>query len=311
MKPKVSVLVPVYMVGQYVERCAQSLLAQTYDNVEIVFVDDGSKDESATILERIKEENGLPDSQFSIIRFPENKGVAVARNKLLEVATGDFIQFVDSDDWAEPDMVETMLDKAMETGADIVGCSHYVTYLDKPEETNHVDYGSSAGEALSRALNYEISTELWKLLIRRSLIEDNCLRFVEGFDVGEDYPFTAKLYHYARIMAVVDRPLYHYVQYNPYRYSQTSLSTIESHIRAMQETERFCREVGIYNRVQPILDQRKLVIRNHFLLDGRFRDILRWCTLFPETNYLCVSKRWRERLLYFVGKALYGIFFQS
>ena len=114
MKPTVSIIIPVYQVEKYLDKCIASVVGQTYQNLQIILVDDGSTDRSPAICDGRKER----DPRITVVHQP-NGGLSRARNAGLKLATGEFIGFVDSDDWIEPDMVETLLTALQETDADI------------------------------------------------------------------------------------------------------------------------------------------------------------------------------------------------
>lgn len=126
----ISILVPVYNVENYLPRCLESIIGQTYQNLEIVLVDDGSTDKSGEICDAYAKK----DSRIRVIH-QENKGLSMARNAALEVVTGDYILFVDSDDWIEQDMVEYLYQKIKDTGAEIAVCG-YVNIDEKNIKTN-------------------------------------------------------------------------------------------------------------------------------------------------------------------------------
>ena len=111
---KVSVIVPVYNAGDFVEKCVRSALEQTLREIEIICVDDCSTDCSAEILGKIR------DSRFRIIKLSENQGVSAARNAGMDAARGTYVHFLDSDDWLDPDYLEAMVAQAERTGEDIV-----------------------------------------------------------------------------------------------------------------------------------------------------------------------------------------------
>ena len=114
MKPLVSIIIPVYQVEKYLDKCIASVVGQTYQNLQIILVDDGSTDRSPAICDNWKEQ----DSRITVIHQP-NGGLSRARNAGLKIATGEFVGLVDSDDWIEPLMIETLLSALQETAADI------------------------------------------------------------------------------------------------------------------------------------------------------------------------------------------------
>ena len=124
--PAVSVLVPVYNVSKYIERCAHSLFQQTFDDIEYVFVNDCSPDDSIKKLQKVIEQYPNRKKRVQIIHHDKNRGASVSRNTCLENSTGKYIQFIDSDDWIESDMIETMYNKAETESADIVVCDFVI-----------------------------------------------------------------------------------------------------------------------------------------------------------------------------------------
>lgn len=293
---KVSVLVPIYNVEPFLGKCLDSIIHQTYSDIELVCCNDASTDGSR---EKLMETLSLnPQLDYKFIDHQYNQGIAKTRNDLLDAATGDYILFVDSDDWIELNMIDIMLGKALSSNADLVGCNHYNTYVDGTETINNVMYSESKDESLRRVITYRICTELWKLLIKHSIIEKNKLRFSSGVNIGEDYLFSIQLYYYATQFAFVPDALYHYVLYNPIRYSNPSLKGIEDHIEAVKMVESFFKEKGLYEQYQDEIMSRKFRIRSHFAMNKLFRDTKRWHRLFPETTYLCWKEPIRERLKY-------------
>ena len=114
-QPLVSVLIPVYQVEDFIERCARSVFEQTYQNLECVFVDDGSTDSSIDILNQIINEYPSLKDNVHIIHHQENRGLAAARNTAINSCHGDFVMHVDSDDWLEPDAAELLVRRQQET----------------------------------------------------------------------------------------------------------------------------------------------------------------------------------------------------
>ena len=127
MLPKISVIVPVYNVENYVSKCIESIINQTYSNLEIIIVDDGSTDKSGEICEYYAKR----DDRIVLVH-QENQGLSMARNNALDIAKGEYIGFVDSDDWIAPDMYEVLYNSAVQCGADISVCNFYC--MDKAGE---------------------------------------------------------------------------------------------------------------------------------------------------------------------------------
>lgn len=219
MKEKISVIIPVYNTEQYLEKCIQSVLDQTYTNLEIICVDDGSTDNSGAILDAFAKK----DERIKVIH-KENEGVSEARNTALCVATGDWIGFVDSDDYIDADMYGTMLEANEQQEADIISCGYYLEYEDRcvvAENKKCVPtYAVDTREFLKYVYerdNYKgVASYLWTRLLRRGLVynEDEKLvrLFSKEFDVSEDLVFLAELMRDSKKSLYVDKPMYHYLQ---------------------------------------------------------------------------------------------------
>ena len=126
----VSIIVPVYNVGAYLRKCLDSILNQTYRELEILVIDDGSTDRSGKICDEYRKDRRVR------VFHTENRGLSCARNLGLDEAKGEWIGFVDADDWIEPDMYELLIGKAVETGADIVECGWFREYSNRTEVHN-------------------------------------------------------------------------------------------------------------------------------------------------------------------------------
>lgn len=206
----VSVLVPVYNVERYVEKCVRSIFEQTYHNLEIIFVDDCSPDHSVDVMRHVLDDYPERKSQVRIIKHEHNQGIATTRNTLIEAATGETVMFVDSDDWIEPDMVEVLVAKQKETDADIVSSNSFEN--DNTPNPNFINPKfKNKAEVLSFFVCLNGHHELWSRLYRRSLFVDNGVRCIDGYNVSEDLFVTTCLFWYARSVAWVNRCLYHYV----------------------------------------------------------------------------------------------------
>ena len=210
MKPLVSIIIPVYQVEKYLDKCIASVVGQTYQNLQIILIDDGSADRSPAICDNWKEQ----DPRITVIHQP-NGGLSRARNAGLKIATGEFVGFVDSDDWIEPQMVETLLSALQETDADIaVGGfegfaedSKSITYV-KSKSTKRSLY--STEEALKRLLLLRgfIRNFVWNKLYRRTVLSG--VAFPEG-RLYEDVTWTAQVIGNAKSLVCVEQIFYHYL----------------------------------------------------------------------------------------------------
>jgi glycosyltransferase involved in cell wall biosynthesis len=279
---KVSILMPVYKVEQYLEKALNSIFTQTYQNIDFVFVNDCSPDNSLQVLKDTITKHGIEEGRYTIINHEQNEGIAVSRADCIANAKGEYVLFVDSDDWIEPDMVEAMVVATGGGQIDIVGSDIVGDYPDGRMKYHHENYAGTCRENLLRCLNYEINTVLWKLLIRRKLFFS--FEILPHLNIGEDYIISVKLYYYAKTFKSLQRAYYHYVQYNQSRLSFQRLRSLNDHVRAVKEVERFCREKGIYDiNVEHKLNLRKFNIKSNFLTK-QLRDYEAYRTVFPEAN---------------------------
>lgn len=285
--PLVSYLVPIYNVEKYLESCLESIFGQTYQNTEYVFVDDCSTDNSYDVLLSTLKKNNIPQEKYTIVRHPQNEGIAVSRADCIANAKGEYVQFVDSDDWIEPDMTETMVAATQSSQIDLVGCYYIKDFLSGKQTRHKENYSQSCAENIVLCINYDISTVLWKMLIRRSLFSN--FTITPHVDIVEDYIISVKLYFYANSFAVVDKYMYHYVQYNEGRVSFQTLRSITNHIKGVKEVEEFLESKGLVTpKISNLLNLRKFNIKSNFLTKNLF-DIQAYKTTFPEAD-----KVWRQ-----------------
>lgn len=207
MSERISVIVPVYNAGRYLKPCIESLLQQTYPDIEILAVDDGSTDDSGAILDAYAKQDG----RLSCIH-QANAGVSAARNRGLDAATGDFISFLDSDDWLAPETYDVLLDTARREQVDAV---FFEYFIDEPNGTSKPHrfadrwYGRLDNEALMR-LVYGGACFCCTKLYRRKLVDG--LRFRSDIYRGEDTIFAIEALHRAQSAFSLSEPYYHYVQ---------------------------------------------------------------------------------------------------
>ena len=215
---KVSVIVPVYNCEAFLPECIASLRAQTLEDLEIIFVCDGSPDNSLSILRAAQEE----DARIRVIAFEENRGVSAARNAGLEIATGEFVIFCDSDDWIEPQMYARLYEMATGHDADIAFCRVFKDYESKQENVPlGFDTGARFDEAAIRKtlipamLSKETDSDELPLsgytprnLFRRELACAH--RFREEIRYAEDLLYIVECMLDAKAAVAVDEAYYHY-----------------------------------------------------------------------------------------------------
>lgn len=212
---QVSICVPIYKVEKYIKRCAISLMEQTYDNIEYVFVNDCTPDNSMVILKDTIAQYPHRKQSVRIINLERNKGLAYARNKAVEEATGIFIIHVDSDDWVEKKMVEVLVKEQQKHNADLVSCNYHSHNEDGTIsiKDNFSDYEKDPFQFIIKGFH---SYHIWGRLISRSLYDDNNIKCIAGCDIGEDLHTLPKLAYHAKKHVCVNQQLYHYNKANPF-----------------------------------------------------------------------------------------------
>ena len=198
---KVSVIVPFYNVEKYIDKCLNSLVNQTLEDIEIIIVNDGSKDNSETIA---KEYASKYKNKIIYLK-KENGGLSDARNYAIPYATGEYIAFLDSDDYVEVNMYEQMYEKAKKENADIVECDFLWEYPNEKIESK----GRIYKDKHDILLNARVVA--WNKLIKKELIEKTKVKFPYGLRY-EDVEFFYKLIPYINKLDIVNKPFVHYVQ---------------------------------------------------------------------------------------------------
>jgi len=204
--PKVSIVIPMYNVEKYLPKCLDSIATQSYVNWEAILVDDGSTDASG----RICDEYARRDSRFKVIH-QANAGAANAKNTGLDHVTGNYVTFLDSDDWVEPDWLETLVTTAENQQADVVEYDFRMEYTDRSEIVNNWDAASFTAESyLAQYLSNWTCSLFWNKLFRADLLKD--IRFRRERRCIDDEFFTYKAVSGAGRIARIGRVLYHYRQ---------------------------------------------------------------------------------------------------
>lgn len=241
-QPLISVIVPVYNVEQYLARCLDSLIRQTYTNIEIIVVNDGSTDGSLTVCRAYAEK----DKRIKVID-QQNKGLSGARNTGLKHYEGEYVSFVDSDDWVHKDMIMNMYDILIANDADMSLCgSQHVTvdFLeDKPYYEKEVVYNQDQFMRLFLSRRY---TACWSRLFRREVIQG--VVFPEGLNC-EDFIYMYKVILNVKSVAANDLPLYYYyIRENSIVTEKFSLKKFDQFYSAKKLYELVCEHTPEYRK---------------------------------------------------------------
>lgn len=253
--PKVSVIIPVYNTEKYLQECVGSVLSQTLSDLELILVDDGSTDSSPTLCDHYVAQ----DARVKVIH-KTNGRAASARNAGLRIATGEYVAFVDSDDWILPDMYEKML----QTGADVTLCD-YVRFQNEREfpftQTNVAAGFYDKAQIREKiyphlvmdGIEYPITISNWAMLIKRDIITRNRLSYREDILISEDAPFGSEVLYCADSFAYLKGERFYH-----YRMTEGSASKTykpwwwDSSLKINEETENFFSECEDYDFTQQI-----------------------------------------------------------
>lgn len=209
MHPKISIIVPVYKAENYLHRCVDSLLAQTFSDFEVLLIDDGSPDRSGEICD----EYAKKDNRIRVFH-KENGGVSSARQCGIDNAEGEYTIHADPDDWVEATMLEELYAKAKEEDADMVICDYWLEYRDNNIRKNLNVFNTDNEVLISRLVRGNLLGILWNKLIRRDFINDNNISFVDGLNFCEDWIFIIKILSKKAKVSYLSIPFYHYDKYS-------------------------------------------------------------------------------------------------
>ena len=206
----VSVIIPVYNVEKYIRRCIESIQKQTIKDIEIIVVDDGTPDNSMSIVEEIANS----DNRIKIIRHDKNMGLMWARKTGYMAANGGYIVFCDSDDYLPSDSIEILLGEAEKTQADIVSGDYIYVKVDGSQIMKHnkLKYGNDKLSVLKSLLRFDLNHTLWGKLYRSSILKDYSYKTYEHFTNGEDGCLFYQLVENINKMIQINKPVYYYMQ---------------------------------------------------------------------------------------------------
>lgn len=285
MTPLVSIIIPVYKVEKFIERCARSIFEQTYENLEIIFVNDSTPDNSIEILNYVLNDYPHRKQQTHVINFETNQGVASARNTGMKNSTGKYsIQF-DSDDYVESTMIEEMVTIAEKESADITICDFMYIY---PNKTKHLHVNPSLNPhvLLQQVLTGEVHSSLCNKLIKRTLYLKHDITFIEGLNMREDLSVMFRLLYFARKIAYIPKPFYNYILTNTTSYTATKMSPAHQknaiHISLL--VEEFSKTHQISVEIQKAFYYFHVAILTSILLYGTINN-----SEFKQPHFLKIS----------------------
>lgn len=203
--PAISVICPVYKAEKYIHRCVDSILAQTFTDFELLLIDDGSPDRSGKICDEYVQK----DNRIRVIH-QENKGVSASRNTGLEVAKGDYIIHVDSDDWVETKMLDEMYNTIKSSNSDLLIVDYICNYNKRDIYKIQAPHRNDAISILHDILEGKLHGSCWNKLIKKGIIDKYNMRFPLNINFGEDTIFWAELLQKNITVSYLNRAYYHY-----------------------------------------------------------------------------------------------------
>ena len=297
---KVSVLIPVYNAEAYIESCVRSLFEQSLEDIEYIFVNDCTSDKSLDILNEIMDEYPARKEQVKVISHSCNKGVASTRNTGLLYAQGEYIGWVDSDDWVEKNMFEILYLMAKQADADIVWCDYYINSpvekICKQKTEEHTEI------LLDAIMREDMMAPLWNKLIKRRLFVDSGIRFLDNVNMAEDMNVVVKILQLSSVIKYIPYALYHYNADN--NSSLTSRKDVGKrqcdHITSLVDAVKYLsRSYSGWITEEDMLLY-KLLSKRLYLFSFDVNDFKLWAKTFPETNsyiFSCPSTKLRYKLL--------------
>ena len=322
---RISLIIPVFNAEATLPNTLRSIAGQSFRDFEVIFIDDASTDGSPAVMEQFAAKSDQP---VRIIRQAKNRGVAAARNCGLDAANGDWLAFVDADDTLEPTALETAV-SATTTGVDIIGWDWTLGFEKNGRYMRQAEYTTPL-HALQNLMGGTMRWNLWLFLIRRKLIEENSIRFIDGANMAEDMQFMIKSYCAANRAIQVHKALYRYNalssssisrQFSDERRAEISANLKEATTAVLQSTYA--------ESLAPYLQYLKLYLKLPLLIGSDRNNYQLWYNWFPEANAFASSNKalplrtrvlqgmaarriwWGVKLYYYlVYKFVYGFLFR-
>ena len=282
-KPLVSVIIPMYNVEAVFETCLDNLLQQTYSPLEVLMLNDASTDHTAERIEEAIPRLEAAGLSVKVYHAPQNGGVAVMRNKGLDLAEGEYVYSYDADDYMEAKLIERLVVKAEEEGADMVTCDWFLSYEgnDRRMQQPKVETGIQLFEQLCYGT---MKWNVWLFLVRRSLFEgDAPLRYTPQDNMGEDMMMTSMLSLRAGRVTTVSEAMYYYVKTNrgaqTANYQDTHWTQVARNLSSLEQYVK-----AYYPAQECLLNFLKLNLKLPLLISSNPKDYEHWLSWYPEAN---------------------------
>lgn len=301
----VTYIIPIYNVSDYIVKSVRSLLEQSYRNIEYIFINDCSLDDSEIKLRRTIEE--FPDrcDNIKIITNEQNLGSATSRNIGLDTAQGEYVMFSDSDDWISMDYVESMV-RQIDCGSyDIVYCDYFESYNNHDNRISQA-YGQDNIECIRAMLGRGMHGSTCNKIYRRSFLLASKQRFIDGADLFEDVSWNIRLFACTTQISYLSQAFYHYVQYNNNSIIKSMSSTEKKRNRALQRIENvrvacdYLIALGFEEKLSKEMKEWKLMAKNDLIDEEDDSSLRSWIKTFPEADAAiikCNKITWNYKFL--------------
>lgn len=251
-KIKISVIVPAYNVEKYIEKTLRSIMEQTLKDIEIIVINDGSKDSTLSIIKKIM----LEDNRIVLID-KKNGGVSQARNDGIKIAKGEYISFIDGDDWIEKDFFEDCYKYGVENKLDMIACDMSLDYIRKNRSKFRFEFKTdkiiSGKEYLDFYYDNDVIRGVANKIIKKEIFIKNDLFFLEDVPSGEDMNLTIKLGYVISRVGKINKAYYHYIQYSQSVTKQDSSEKMLPYLLSFDELESFLER----NKVENCKEEKK------------------------------------------------------
>ena len=301
----VSYIIPIYNVSGYIEKSVGSLLEQSDSNIEYIFINDCSSDDSEIKLRRIIEEFPERRNKIKVITNEQNFGSATTRNIGLDTAQGEYVMFADSDDWISMDYVESMVRQIDSGNYDIVYCDYFESYNNHDNRISQT-YGQDNIECIRAMLGRGMHGATWNKIYRRSFLLASKQRFIDGADLFEDVSWNIRLFACTKQISYLSQAFYHYVQYNNNSIIKSMSSTEKKRNRALQRIENvrvacdYLIALGFEEKLSKEMKEWKLMAKNDLIDDKDDSSLQSWINTFPEADAAiikCNKITWNYKFL--------------
>lgn len=292
-----SVIIPIYNTAPHLERCVISLMEQTLtDGIEYIFVNDCSTDDSVQVLEKVLARYPQRTSQFFIYTTSHNSGQGAARALGIQMARGSYITHCDSDDWVPISAYHTIVKRIVETKSDLIVSDFVVEKKGSSFLVSYPDW------SIAKRLECGQWWMLWSHTVKRSLLLEHQLCTVEGINFWEDMDFLMRVYHFARTISYIHRPLYHYNSTN-----SQSLSHLSSGPAMIPSCQQVIEHLSSFYKQQQVASPMRLLALKQFTRDLYLTDYpinwSAWKKLYPESWHYV----WKDGTFKFLHRVFYTL----